>query len=428
MMTIRMHMDSKYCDKVLVIGGGIAGLASAYYLAKSGRQVTLIERGDLTDGCSFGNAGMIVPSHFTPMAAPGIVSQGIKWMFDRKSPFYVKPSLNWSLLTWGMRFLQHANEKHVLRASPALKDLHLYSSQLYDQLATELSTDFDLQHKGILMLYKTGSTEEEEIHLANRARDMGLDVAVLNKDEVQALEPGVKLDVLGAVHYKCDGHLYPPALIQTLISELKKMGVELQTGVQVEGFDLKAGRIEKTYLSDGGQIQANQIVLTGGAWMGNLARKVNLSIPIMPGKGYSFLTDVFEGKVQHPALLMEARVALTPMGGKVRIGGTMELAPIDHQINLNRVEGIVKAVGSYYPEYNLNMPEKKDIWFGFRPCSPDGLPYLGYSRKVSNLVLAGGLGMMGLSLGPAIGQSVADLINGKTLQADIQIFDPERFN
>lgn len=403
-------------------------MASAYYLAKSGRKVILVDRGDVISNCSFGNAGMIVPSHFTPMAAPGIVSQGIKWMFDRKSPFYVKPSLNWSLLSWGMRFLQHANEPHVRRSSPVLRDLHLYSSQLYDQLVAELKCDIDLHHKGILMLYKTAKTEEEEILLAERAKELGLDVALLSRKEVQTIEPLVELDVLGAVHYKCDGHLYPPTLMETLHSALTRMEVELVTGVQVEGFDVKAGRIEQTYLSDGRQLRCRQVVLTGGAWMGKLARKVNLSIPIMPGKGYSFMSDAFAGKVQHPALLMEARVALTPMGGKVRIGGTMELAPIDHRVNMNRVEGIVQAISDYYPEYNLPLPEKEKIWYGFRPCSPDGLPYLGLSQKVSNLVLAGGLGMMGLSLGPAVGQSVADLANGKTPQTDLQLFNPERFN
>lgn len=415
-------------EHILVIGGGIAGLASAYYLAKSGRKVILVDRGDLTDNCSFGNAGMIVPSHFTPLAAPGMIEKGIRWMFDSKSPFYVKPSLNWPLLSWGMKFIRHANDRHVIRSSPALRDLHLYSSQLYDQLALELGIDFDLHHRGILMLYKSEKTAEEESHLAHRARDLGLDAVVLNREEVQALEPQVQLDVLGAVHYRCDGHLYPPALMAALIGKLKEMGVALQTGVQVEGFELQADRIVQTVLSDGQRIGAGQIVLTGGAWMGKLARNARLSVPVMPGKGYSFRTDAFEKKVLHPSLLLEARVALTPMGGHVRIGGTMELGPMNHQINMKRVAGIVDAIPAYYPEYRLPMPQKQEIWYGFRPCSPDGLPYLGISRKASNLVLAGGLGMMGLSLGPAVGQIVSDLINGQALQTDIQLFDPERFD
>ena len=149
---------------------------------------------------------------------------------------------------------------------------------------------------------------------------------------------------------------------------------------------------------------------------------------MMPGKGYSFMTSAFEGKVKHPALLIEARVALTPMGGQVRIGGTMELAPINHRINKKRVEGIVNAIPQYYSGYKLPMPEEKTIWHGFRPWSPDGLPYLGRSKSISNLIVAGGMGMMGLSLGPAAGKIVSEVARQEQPSAGIQLFDPERFN
>lgn len=415
-------------ENILVIGGGITGLTSAYYLAKSGWKVTLVDKGDLRDNCSYGNAGMIVPSHFTPMAAPGIVAQGIKWMFDSKSPFYVKPSPSWSLISWGLKFLKHANEKHVARTAPAIRDLNLYSSMLYHELATELEKDFDLHHKGILMLYKNDKTAEEEIHLSKTALELGLDTVVLNRDEVQAMEPHTEVDVLGAVHYRCDGHLYPPALMNLLISTLKELGVQIKTGALVDGFEVRSGKIVKTILSNGQTIASDQVVLTGGAWLGQLAKKAGLAVPIMPGKGYSFMVEPSHGEIVHPSLLIEARVAITPMGGKIRVGGTMELAAVDHKVNLNRVKGIVESVPKYYPLYELSVPEISEIWHGFRPCSPDGLPYLGYSKNISNLVLAGGLGMMGLSLGPAVGHTVADLVNGQRTHTDIRLFDPERFN
>jgi len=170
------------------------------------------------------------------------------------------------------------------------------------------------------------------------------------------------------------------------------------------------------------------VVLTGGAWLGELARKAGLTIPMMPGKGYSFMTTAFDGKIRHPALLLEARVALTPMGGQVRIGGTMELAPINHHINRKRVEGIVNAIPDYYPEYQLPIPNAQAIWHGFRPCSPDGLPYLGRSKSAHNLIVAGGMGMMGLSLGPAAGKIVSELAQEGQPSAAIQLFDPERFH
>ncbi len=411
---------------VLIVGGGIAGLSSAYYLRKTGWEVSVLDKGDFTDNCSYGNAGMIVPSHFTPMAAPGMISQGIRWMFNSRSPFYVKPSLSSSLISWGLKFVRHANEKHVDTSAPHLRDLNLYSSSLYDEL--DLGQAFGLEKKGILMLYKTAQTEEEEVHLAQRARALGLDVAVLTKTELAALEPDVALDVLGAVHYRCDGHLYPPALMEALRNRLTALGVQFFPNEAIADIARSHGKITTVETESGKKFSADRYVLAPGAWLREVGKMAGLHIPLMPGKGYSFMTDAFQGKVKHPALLLEARVALTPMNGQVRIGGTMELASVNHRINRKRVEGIVRSVPQYYPEYRLPLPEEKAIWHGFRPCSPDGLPYLGHSSTLENLTVAGGLGMMGLSLGPAVGKTVADLVNGDRPSTDIRLFDPERFN
>lgn len=411
---------------VLIVGGGIAGLTSAYYLRKTGWEVSVLDKGDFLDNCSYGNAGMIVPSHFTPMAAPGMISQGIRWMFDSRSPFYVRPSLSRSLISWGLKFVKNANERHVSTSAPYIRDLNLYSSTLYDEL--DLDKTFELEKKGILMLYKTARTEEEEVHLAHTARELGLDVAVLSKAELEGLEPEIRLDVLGAVHYKCDGHLYPPALMSALRKKLESLDVPFYPHEEVTDITRSKGKITGLETGSGKKFSADRYVFAAGAWLQELSQKAGLRIPVMPGKGYSFMTGAFEGKVKHPALLLEARVALTPMNGRVRIGGTMELAAVNHKINRNRVEGIVRSVPRYYPEFELPLPEEKDIWHGFRPCSPDGLPYLGNSSKLENLTIAGGLGMMGLSLGPAVGKTVADLINSSRTGTDIRLFDPERFN
>lgn len=413
---------------VLIVGGGIAGLSSAYYLRKTGWEVSVLDQGDFLDNCSYGNAGMIVPSHFTPMAAPGMISQGIRWMFNSRSPFYVKPSLNPSLISWGLKFIKNANEKHVTTSAPAIRDLNLYSSALYEDLFHDLNHAFGLEKKGILMLYKTARTEEEEIHLAHTAQELGLDVAVVSKAELDALEPDLNLDVRGAVHYKCDGHLYPPALMSALRKKLETGGVKFYAHEEVVDIVSTHGKISKLETGSGKKFSADQYIFTPGAWLQEVAKKAGLRIPIMPGKGYSFMTDAFAGKVKHPALLLEARVALTPMNGRVRIGGTMELAAIHPKINLKRVEGIVNAVPQYYAGVSLPVPDEKEIWHGFRPCSPDGLPYLGNSARLENLTIAGGLGMMGLSLGPAVGKTVADLVNGLRTATDIRLFDPERFN
>ncbi|KQC01705.1 FAD-binding oxidoreductase [Pedobacter sp. Hv1] len=411
---------------VTIIGAGIIGLCSAYYLTKAGFKVTLLEQGDLYNNCSSGNAGMIVPSHFVPLAAPGMISKGIKWMFDNKSPFYVKPSLNPKLISWGLKFWKHANPQHVEHSAAPLRDLHLLSKQLYDELAKEPELDFGLEKKGILMLYKTQAAAEEEIHLAKKAQQMGLDVDVLNAGAVQNLEPDTALAVLGAVHYRCDAHLSPSTLVKQLIAYLKNKEVEIITNCKVNGFETNQGKITEIHTTNG-TFKCDLVVMTGGAWLPELAQKAGLNIPVMPGKGYSFMVDPYH-QIHHPSLLLEARVAVTPMGAQVRFGGTMEIAPINHQINMNRVQGIVNAIPQYYPDYQVAVPQVEKIWYGFRPCSPDGLPYIGYSHKLANLIIAGGHGMMGLSLAPVTGKLVTELATNAPLSIQIDNYQPNRFN
>ncbi|HAE66852.1 MULTISPECIES: NAD(P)/FAD-dependent oxidoreductase [Sphingobacterium] len=412
---------------VVVIGAGIAGLASAYYLVRDGWDVKILEKNTLDNNCSYGNAGMIVPSHFTPLAAPGIVAQGIKWMFNSKSPFYVRPSLNPRLINWGLKFLKHANRTHVEQHASAIRDLNLYSSRLYDELAQEDNFDFELKQNGILMMYKSKEMQHEEIELAHRAQDLGLDVDILEGNTVQELEPNLKLDVLGAILYRCDGKLYPPKLMQQLIQYLKAAGVAFFEETEVHKF-MTAGNKIKEAISNKGSFQADAFVLTGGAYLPQLTSKLHLNTPLMPGKGYSFMYQPQgEQSLNHAALLLEARVAVTPMNGQIRFSGTMELGPANDKIYENRVRGIVESIPKYYPELQVDYPKEK-IWYGYRPCSPDGLPYLGRLEKFDNVLVAGGGGMMGLSLGPAYGKIIADLLAGQKIQADIDGFRPDRFD
>jgi len=412
--------------KAVIIGGGIMGLASAYYLIKSGWKITLIDKGNVRDNCSQGNAGMIVPSHFIPLAAPGMVSKGIKWMFNSRSPFYVKPSLDFALISWGLKFMKSATQANVEKAAPFLRDYHLLSKQLYEDLSKEEGFDFGLEKKGILMLYKTAKAGEEEIHVGKDAQKLGLDVEMLTKEQVQEREPGIRLDVMGAVHYHSDAHLYPFALISQLVKYIESNGGEILTETEVTGYEIQSGEIKSVNTATG-SVQGDLMIMTGGSWLPQLSKLAGLSIPVMPGKGYSFMEPNTAHPIKHPALLIEARVAVTPMNGQVRFGGTMELAALNDKINMNRVEGIVNSIPQYYPELPVEVPAKKNIWYGFRPCSPDGLPYLGYSKKLKNLIVAGGHGMMGISLGPATGKLVAELADRTALSADIKLYNPERY-
>ncbi|TJZ62793.1 FAD-dependent oxidoreductase [Sphingobacterium olei] len=412
--------------KIIIIGAGIAGLSSAFYLVNDGWQVEVLEQNDLGNSCSYGNAGMIVPSHFTPLAAPGVVTQGIRWMFDSKSPFYVKPTL--ASISWGLKFLKHSNQAHVDRSAANLRDLHLASSKLFNQWATLDGFDFELTQKGILMLFKTEKLGHEEAELAHTARGLGLDVDVLDQQATQALEPNAELDVLGAVHYKCDGHLYPQKLMANLIQYLQNKGVVIHTRHTVSEIEVANHQV-KALVANDKKFAADKFVMTGGSWLPQLAKKAGLRVSLMPGKGYSFMhTPVDDSRgLIHSALLLEARVAVTPMNGQIRFGGTMELAPFNNKVNINRVEGIVRAVPDYLPDFKMDIPKVKNIWYGYRPCSPDGLPYLGATKKLDNLIIAGGTGMMGLSLGPIVGHTVAEIANEQKISVNISQYSPDRF-
>jgi D-amino-acid dehydrogenase len=410
----------------VIVGAGIIGLSSAYYLQKSGWQVTVLEKNDGTDNCSFGNAGMIVPSHFTPLASPGIVAQGIRWMFDSKSPFYVKPSFSWPFIQWGYQFLRKANRKNVEHGAPYLRDLSLLSHSLYKELSASPDFDFSLEEKGILMYFKTQKTADEEIHTAGIARTLGLDAELLTREQIQLLEPGVEVNVLGAVHYHCDAHLYPNQLMVRLKKYILDNGGLIHTNDPVLSMDIQHGAIKKVKTKEN-DYAADVFVLAGGSWLPELTKMANLNIPLMPGKGYSITENNPVVTLNIPAILCEARVAITPMDGLMRYGGTMEICPINHDVNIKRVEGILEAVPKYFSNLQPKMPDTKNIWYGFRPCSPDGLPYIGSVKKIRNLMIAGGHSMMGLGLGPATGKIISEICNQQKTSIRTDAFNPERF-
>jgi D-amino-acid dehydrogenase len=409
-----------------IIGGGVIGLCSAYYLQKSGHRVTVFDQGDLSDGCSVGNAGMIVPSHLVPLAAPGMISKGIRWMFHAQSPFYVRPRLNKDLISWGYRFYRHANRQHVERAAPALKEISLLSKALYQQLNKELPFDFGFHQRGLLMLFQTDEAAHEETEAADFANRHGIEAKVLAGDEVQSLEPDVKVNVRGGVYYPGDAHLTPQLFVSQLIRHLKSNGVHFKLNTPVTSFGIHRNQI-RSILCGGEENSFDEVVLATGAWSGLIAKKLALNLPMQAGKGYSFLLNDVKKNVRIPTILLEARVAVTPMGNALRFGGTMEITGLDHSINMRRVKGIVNSIPDYYPEMKISVPPAGSVWHGLRPCSPDGLPYIGRSKTIGNLVIATGHSMMGLSLAPATGLLISEIIDGKLPSINISTFDPNRF-
>jgi D-amino-acid dehydrogenase len=415
-------------SKAIIIGGGVIGLFSAYYLHKSGWEVEIVDQGDLSDNCSYGNAGMITPSHFVPLAAPGMVEQGIRWMFNSKSPFYVRPSLNPELVGWGLKFMKSATKKHVDRSAGALRDISILSRDLYHEFEKDSKLQFGMEDKGILMLFKTPKMVEEEKHLAEEATNLGLDAQYLSPGECQKLQPGVELDIAGAVHYHCDSHLYPNKLMKVMVKYLEEdLGIKMHRNTRIDKIEHDAGKITSVK-SGNAEFKGDAYMIATGAWSPAVAKLTGLHIPLMPGKGYSFMMPQDDSKrMTIPSILCEARVAVTPMNGSVRFGGTMEVGKINSRVNMNRVKGIVESVPKYFPDFKLAIPAEKDIWYGFRPVSPDGMPYIGLTSKYKNLAVATGHAMIGLSLGPATGKLIAEALNGLPSSVDMKPYEVERF-
>lgn len=408
-----------------IIGGGIVGLCSAWYLQRSGHRVTVIDQGDIRDGCSFGNAGMIVPSHFVPLAAPGMISKGIRWMFRSSSPFYVRPTISADLLRWGWLFYRNATNSKIQEAAPHLLGLSLFSKQCYQQLAPELQ--FVLNERGLMMLYQTKATGDEELEIVEMAHKLGVEAKVLTASEVQTMEPHVKVTALGGIYFPDDAHLTPPVVMKALMENVVAHGGILLTNETVIGFDI-AHRSIRSVNTDRDNHAFDEVVLAAGSWSMDLSRKLGLNIPVQAGKGYSFTLNNVESNITTPTIFLEDRVAVTPMVTSLRFGGTMEIGGINHNIDMNRVRGIVDAIPKYYPEMKVAMPLKKDVWCGLRPCSPDGLPYIGRPRSLENLIVATGHGMMGVALAPGTARIVADIIDGANLQIEVAAFAPDRFH
>lgn len=412
---------------ILIIGGGVIGLSAAYYCARRGYRVTLVDRsGPVRDGCSFGNAGMIVPSHFVPLAAPGMVALGLKWMWNPKSPFYIKPRLSWELLSWAYRFWRASTKQHVERAAPLLRDLHLASRACYEKLSEEWGDTFELKRLGLLMLCKLPHTLDEESHTAEKARQLGMPAEVHDAAGTAKLDPDVRMAVHGSVYFPRDCHLSPQRLMAGYQSRLIEAGATFVWNAEVHGFDLNDRRVTRVKTS-AGDFEADQIIIAGGSWSPTLGKMLRLSLPMQAGKGYSLTVKKPRQLPQICSIFTEARIAVTPMGDTLRFGGTMEIAGLNEKISPQRVQGIIDAVPGYYPDFRAEDFAGIEPWRGLRPCSPDGLPYLGRAKRYENLIVATGHAMMGLSLAPITGDLLAKMVSGEAVGMNLGMLSPDRF-
>ena len=417
---------------MLVIGGGVIGVSSAYYLARAGFDVTLVEKADIAAGSSYGNSGLVVPSHAVPLAAPGVLWKGLKWMRDPESPFYIKPRLDWSLVKWLWRFGAACTPAHVRRAMPVLRDLSVASLALYRELAALPGLAFGFHQDGAMAVYRTEKGYEDAIHESRLLAEAGIPTKLLDGLAARAAEPSLLHGVVGGLLFPEDAHLVPDAFVTGLARVAEGLGVRIRRATEVLAFRTEGqGRRIVAVETTRGRLEANTVVLAAGSWSPGLARSLGLDVPIQPAKGYSIThespTDGPQGP-KIPLLLSEVRVAVTPMGDRLRFGGTLELAGLDLAVSRRRVAAIARGARRYLAVSD-HLPVV-EIWRGLRPCTPDGLPIIGRPRRLENLVFAAGHAMIGMSLGPITGKLVSELVAGETPAVPaghVSAVSPDRF-
>ena len=412
---------------VLVVGAGVIGVCSAWYLQQAGARVVLIDQGQVCSGASYGNAGLIVPSHSVPLAEPAALAHGLRWLLRRDSPFYIKPRLDADLARWLWRFRRAATPARVAQAIPLLHDLHMASRALYAGFAAA-GLDFGYGECGRLLVCDTAAGMAAAVAEGHHMRSTGLLVDELDADAVGRALGGLSVACVGGVRYQQDAHLDPARFVRHLARRAQEAGVEIIESAEVLHIDSRS-RAVTVVDTTRGAFRPGQLVLAAGSWSSPLAAGLRLDLPIQPAKGYSIEIEAPVDTPAMPFMLTEAKVAVTPLGqGRLRFAGTLELAGLDLSINRRRVDAIMQAVPRYLPTWNPARMQVHEVWRGLRPCTPDGLAILGRPRAWDNVVLAAGHAMIGMSLGPVTGQLVGQIVEGQAPAFDLRLLDPDRFH
>lgn len=410
---------------VAVIGGGVIGVCAAYYLREAGRKVTIIEQGSICSGSSYGNGGLLVPSHSMPLAAPGAITQGLKWIFNPESPFYIQPRLNLDLIRWLWKFRAAANEQRMKQSLPIICKLSGESVSLYEDLISKEDLRCNFAHVGTLTLYRSKDGfkggEEEARLLAQH----GISSQSLNSSQIREIEPSAREDIAGGILHQDDAHIKPDEFVHGLASRFQEQGGVIETNTAVTGFDVSGHKVNVVNTARD-KYHVKQVILATGAWSANLVHDLGIRLPIQPAKGYSITFERPDEAPHIPIMLGEAKVGVTPMGKFLRLAGTLELSGLNLDISNRRVTAVVQAPQQYL---SVNMSSlSSQIWCGMRPLSPDGLPMIGMIDSMKNVIVATGHSMTGMTLGPATGKLVTQIANGDHPIMDPAPFSPMRFN
>jgi D-amino-acid dehydrogenase len=404
---------------VLVIGGGIIGIASAYYLAKEGQHVRLLEQNSIGAGASYGNCGLIFTSHLVPLCAPGTIRHEIRRMFQRSSPLYIKPAADFKRIIWFLKFAAKCTAAHMAYAIQARAKLLQNSKKLFQQLFKDESIDCDWEEKGVLLVFKTKSEMQKYEQTNGRLKPFGLDAVSLIGDELFRIEPALREDLYGAWFHKNDSHLRPDKLLPAWQGVLQKMGAVIEENCRVEALIAGEHNIRKAQTTKG-DYTADKYVLATGAWTPQMARRLNLNIPVQAGKGYSITMARPPLCPGIPCYFYEKSVVATPWRSGFRLGGTMEFSGFNSNIVAQRIKNLTSAAREYLKE----PPKMTDIeqWTGMRPMAYDDLPIIDRAPNQHNLVVATGHGMSGISMATSTGKLVAEIITGRRPHIDAAAF------
>ncbi len=393
---------------IAIIGGGVIGASSAYYLARAGCQVTLVERGRLGGGCSHGNCGFVSPSHILPLAEPGAVKDALKSMLSEASPFHIKLSFDPALWTWLLRFARRCNPRDMLESATAIQALLNSSAALYEQLLRDERIDCDWQDRGLLFVF---STEQGFQHYSEIDRlltdSFHCPTTRYRGEALTELEPALKPGLAGAFHYACDKHLRPDRLMEAWRDVLARHKVTLVENTTVGGFRVDGGKA-RAIETPNGDIEADEFVLATGAWSPLFATQLGCSLPIQPGKGLSLTMPRPAICPKYPMMFQEHRVGVTPFEDGYRLGSTMEFAGYDETINPRRLALLSEGARHY-----LHEPTAEPIaetWYGWRPMTPDSRPIIDRASALANVLIAAGHNMLGLSMAPGTGKLVSELL------------------
>lgn len=409
----------------IVVGAGVIGLATAYFLSQEGLSVTVLDQGQPGDGCSHGNMGWVCPSLSGPLPSPGIVGSSLKGMLDDSSPLYIKPSEFFRIWPWLMSFWRHATATHYAAGLEANLWLHQRTLELYDQWVAR-GIAFEMHTEGLLYVFRDAALWSDKVKTASHVADYGFPMPErLSKAALLDLEPDLSPTVAGGILLPKERHVRADTLIDGLFQHLQMAGVEFRTGVAVETLETSPFAI-RSLRAGGERLHADVYVLAAGAQTGNLAQHVGLKLPIVAGKGYSLTITEPNLTFRHPLYLGDTKVAASPYNGALRVGGTMEFSGANTHIDSRRVDSIRKASSLYFR--TPAMGQDIEIWAGMRPMTPDGLPVIGKAPRYENLFIASGHGSDGISMAPATAALLCDMILGRPRPAEARAFDPGRFS